>query len=782
MTGSSTDIPNEESHLHRRSSIKNKDDEHRSRPKRKSNVFLAAEAVQQERDVIKALKRLSMGGSLSLDPDLPAEYEFQDYQKKQQQRKRSTSTGSLSSTSSQDDDNDNTLIGDLSLEDDVEEDARLDTEKLLWVPAKAHPSIAPDQFKRHVQSTLDDISKRLHAKTRQPIPSLKELTDELDKLTEMAGLAATDAVSLARSLSSASSSSLMFGDSSVSHSSPSTSQIPDDDLEQHFVDQDAPMFADSSNSLKRNKWTTYSRRRKPRLDKDKTSTSLLLSNDDEQHKLPTPPEKEPPQFPQQGQEQKPAHRPPLESQRVYYHTHQDTLHDQRQPVQVHQPQQSESPQHYSSRQITRSVSSDHHREKGSNLLHHDQQLQRSQSEMTSTTKKTNHSRNRHAGSVIDLNDSPSSQNQDRQIDDVPTATTPMVLPKPTTTNTPPRRVSPLSHQLSTTPQPQARPQPHRPQPIHVPVQLERPQPGTTLDESEALTPLGSPKDGKRESKSKDFLNLFKKKRSPSPKATKDQRQRVITPTRTTFNDENSPPVEPNQISPQKTQRISPQKLRSTSFGFMKKDGDRPKLGKLQDSVKVIPKQQQPLHQKQQHDHHQHEQAYPLQNQQPFTNGSNSGASNSVNAHQDLSSQEQHRAQKESLTKRISETSPQRSTKPNAPLQFTDSAFGFPLPPLSHSTIIMLDHRFPVHVERALYRLSHLKLANPRRPLRQQVLLSNFMYAYLNLVNHTLYLQQLDEERAGEDQQPSTSNDAIDVQQQQQQHHHQHQQHRGGMYN
>ncbi|KAK9324339.1 hypothetical protein V1517DRAFT_317833 [Lipomyces orientalis] len=43
-------------------------------------------------------------------------------------------------------------------------------------------------------------------------------------------------------------------------------------------------------------------------------------------------------------------------------------------------------------------------------------------------------------------------------------------------------------------------------------------------------------------------------------------------------------------------------------------------------------------------------------------------------------------------------------------------------------------RFPLHVERAIYRLSHLKLANPRRPLCQQVLLSNFMYSYLELIN------------------------------------------------
>lgn len=42
-------------------------------------------------------------------------------------------------------------------------------------------------------------------------------------------------------------------------------------------------------------------------------------------------------------------------------------------------------------------------------------------------------------------------------------------------------------------------------------------------------------------------------------------------------------------------------------------------------------------------------------------------------------------------------------------------------------------RFPQEHERAIYRMAHLKLANPRRPLRSQVLLSNFMYSYLALV-------------------------------------------------
>ncbi|KAL3241261.1 Zds1p [Nakaseomyces bracarensis] len=83
----------------------------------------------------------------------------------------------------------------------------------------------------------------------------------------------------------------------------------------------------------------------------------------------------------------------------------------------------------------------------------------------------------------------------------------------------------------------------------------------------------------------------------------------------------------------------------------------------------------------------------------------------------------------------------RKDRANAPIEFTDSAFGFPLPELTCSTVVMFDHRLPINVERAIYRLSHLKLSNSKRALREQVLLSNFMYSYLNLVNHTLYMEQ-----------------------------------------
>jgi len=69
-------------------------------------------------------------------------------------------------------------------------------------------------------------------------------------------------------------------------------------------------------------------------------------------------------------------------------------------------------------------------------------------------------------------------------------------------------------------------------------------------------------------------------------------------------------------------------------------------------------------------------------------------------------------------------------------------YDIPAHQVSDRAYVMMHHRFPLHIERAIYRLSHMKLANPRQPLRQQVLLSNFMYAYLNLINYSYQQQQL----------------------------------------
>ena len=46
-------------------------------------------------------------------------------------------------------------------------------------------------------------------------------------------------------------------------------------------------------------------------------------------------------------------------------------------------------------------------------------------------------------------------------------------------------------------------------------------------------------------------------------------------------------------------------------------------------------------------------------------------------------------------------------------------------------------RYPIHVERAVYRLSHIKLANARRPLFEQVLISNLMFWYLGIIGRNV---------------------------------------------
>jgi len=77
-------------------------------------------------------------------------------------------------------------------------------------------------------------------------------------------------------------------------------------------------------------------------------------------------------------------------------------------------------------------------------------------------------------------------------------------------------------------------------------------------------------------------------------------------------------------------------------------------------------------------------------------------------------------------------------------------------------------RFPIHIERAIYRLSHLKLANPRRPLLQQVLLSNFMYSYLAKVQMhqpTLLQQQQQQQQQLQEQQREYEQQQVYQQQQ-----------------
>jgi len=68
-------------------------------------------------------------------------------------------------------------------------------------------------------------------------------------------------------------------------------------------------------------------------------------------------------------------------------------------------------------------------------------------------------------------------------------------------------------------------------------------------------------------------------------------------------------------------------------------------------------------------------------------------------------------------------------------------------------------RYPIHVERAIYRLSHIKLANPRRALYEQVLISNLMFWYLGVINKTQQPQQTQQQtlqKASTEQAPAVT--------------------------
>ena len=64
-------------------------------------------------------------------------------------------------------------------------------------------------------------------------------------------------------------------------------------------------------------------------------------------------------------------------------------------------------------------------------------------------------------------------------------------------------------------------------------------------------------------------------------------------------------------------------------------------------------------------------------------------------------------------------------------------------------------RYPIHVERAIYRLSHIKLANPRRALYEQVLISNLMFWYLGVINKTQQPQSQQQQTQQQQQQTPT---------------------------
>ncbi|ORZ21390.1 hypothetical protein BCR42DRAFT_448241 [Absidia repens] len=83
----------------------------------------------------------------------------------------------------------------------------------------------------------------------------------------------------------------------------------------------------------------------------------------------------------------------------------------------------------------------------------------------------------------------------------------------------------------------------------------------------------------------------------------------------------------------------------------------------------------------------------------------------------------------------SSTSSTSDAKANSENEKIDNSTSVQMPPKNFQLNKMThQRRLPIHTERAIYRLSHMKLANSRRPLRDQVIISNFMFWYLTIIN------------------------------------------------
>ena len=78
-------------------------------------------------------------------------------------------------------------------------------------------------------------------------------------------------------------------------------------------------------------------------------------------------------------------------------------------------------------------------------------------------------------------------------------------------------------------------------------------------------------------------------------------------------------------------------------------------------------------------------------------------------------------------------------------------------------------RFSILEERAIYRMAHIKLANPRRALYSQVLLSNFMYSYLAKVQMMHPQMQIPAQRTAQQREQQQKQQHQQQQQQSQQH-------------
>ncbi|QPG75365.1 hypothetical protein FOA43_002718 [Brettanomyces nanus] len=772
-----------------------------SRKSTHEELLAASHAVEQELNVVKALKRLSIGNSLNYDPDLPPdESEFVDLNYIDVHRSPTSSSTSSSSSSiaakhsslceEQSDDDDsaadnfehfNRNSNNNNDDDHSSYDAEnviLDSNKLMWVPATAHPKLAPDNFRKYVQETVQEITSKLDkSKTRsnrsslsseytQNIstlsssssrphrsssqPSLKELSAELQNLSHLAGMDSTDAVTLARTLSS---SSLGFTELEMELYGKST-DLPlsrSNSLTAHqasrlrnqapvpssmttlkpAIDDDLPIPTSEGNGLKRARWTTYRKSGGPKMLRERRKQTRQVS-------APSLTNKELPEI-------------PIHSS-VSPSSSSITTPSSRLPPLPNTPNigtQSAIPLQAFSSSPTSPLPLQSSKHSGWNWLGHKEK--RSPME---------HVRDRH-GPVEDHSASPSPSSSSSSLSsEKEPPSSPSSPPVPPQASSPYRERkgsisnifrfrsksvdkydSAVESNSKTIMELKAVFHHHSSRIKENSLPESPPESEEGVEAQARVTkPLETPKEDLHITSRHHRYTFEAQKVIP----------RAPLPAQPNHQDHSASALQQQQLMQRQLQHRKKHGKHDVQGGHNHNDGRErqlvKQLDKQVDNQSLLPslvnaqqrQQQQQQQQQQQHQRQQKSQPHHDLNHAEIQESSEEQPSRSL-----TSSEPFAEPSVESSTEALKQSLKlaHRNAKPNQPLEMRDSAFGFPLPPVSKSTLIMLDYRFPIHVERAVYRLSHLKLADPKRPLYQQVLLSNFMYAYLNLVNHTLYLQQ-----------------------------------------
>ncbi|ANZ78116.1 BA75_04473T0 [Komagataella pastoris] len=685
-------------------------------PRRKSTheeLIAASEAVHNEMNSVAALKRLSIGNSLTYDPDLPYT-ERNEFPVEKSCYEDNTEDFNASMSSSE--------LGVIKYGETV-----IDTNELLWVPAQYHPNISPEKFRKHIQSSVDQMTEKLNQiseikagvenpqstnlntfmdsrgvskdsnlntnkglnrspssrrrsrsisslSENQDQPTIVQLTQELQKLSEIAGLNSTDAASLARSLSSSS-----LGFTSIEKNA------------YGFTDADEsrdaePSFAMQGGSqLKRSRWTTY-RKNGSSMRKGRFSTTQSSKDNN-------PPQAEI------------NDKNPLEG------TSSIEVSSSNQHVSSAKQEELELPPE---RERLPNLSTG--RTKSSEL----QQPQQSNASLAHLLQRQTHSDPNiktqelaHTDSKPEPKDSPALLGKTTSL-------------KPTLADKKNKKSSWTSFKdkLTLSNEPLYDDNDKRADPSSIHAKHTRNRHGSVVTaplarqfdssvEEFAYEPDNKENELQEKGTISKFFGLKSKSKSQSGhsfKTGKGKHKKNEHPNSSVAGSDSDASVDlEDKITEKFSKVILHKKDRKNQHRLSSTDQDSREgsFHKTSPSGKVQPSSQQFVERSQE------------ENERILSQQASENIKATIKANDQV-------------------------TRPNGPMQYTDSAFGFPLPPPSKSTLVMLDYRFPIHIERAIYRLSHLKLADPRRPLRQQVLLSNFMYAYLNLVNHTLYLQQVDE--------------------------------------